>query len=66
MIASAMSVELCVALLHHPERGAAPAEAEESTASSPFGLLPHQIRGFLASFSHMLVCIFVVCVELIS
>ena len=54
MIASAFAVELCVALLHHAERGAAPADVEGSAAVSAFGLMPHQIRGFLATYSHML------------
>ena len=56
MIASAMAVELCVGLLHHPLRGCAPADDESGKATaSPFGALPHQIRGFLATYHHILV-----------
>ena len=55
MIASALAVELTVGLLHHPLGSCAPSDDATSTAASPFGLLPHQIRGFIATFSHMLV-----------
>jgi ubiquitin-like modifier-activating enzyme ATG7 len=56
-IASAISVELAVTLLHHPLRALAPADlhkqvGEESEAAG-LGLLPHQIRGFLANFSNV-------------
>lgn len=57
-IASALAVELLVALLHHPAGYHAPAEetgrAESvsltSKTASPLGVVPHQMRGFL---SHM-------------
>jgi hypothetical protein len=56
MIASAMAVELTVGLLHHPHTGNAPADDSSVSASgSVFGALPHQLRGFLASYSHILV-----------
>lgn len=44
-MALALAVELFVAILQHPERNMAPAEA-----TSRFGDVPHQIRGFLHGF----------------
>lgn len=44
-MALALAVELFVAILQHPEKHLAPAEA-----SSRFGDVPHQIRGFLHGF----------------
>lgn len=66
-IASAMLVELLVSILQHPLRAHAPAPTNPSpdndpkAASSsakpafdhPLGLVPHQIRGFLSSFSNL-------------
>ncbi|CAI6002106.1 unnamed protein product [Closterium sp. NIES-64] len=61
-IAGALAVELLVGLLHHPMGVAAPAEdtsADGVSASasshlcSPLGPLPHQLRGFLSSFSQL-------------
>ena len=69
-MAAAAAVELLVSLLHHPERGAAPApkqvaaaksavatarKKEEGRAAAPsgetiLGALPHQVRGYVASF----------------
>jgi len=58
-IASSISVELAVTLLHHPQRALAPADLHkqlgEETESAGLGLLPHQIRGFLANFSNVLI-----------
>ncbi|KAI9287037.1 hypothetical protein BC943DRAFT_320536 [Umbelopsis sp. AD052] len=59
-IASAMAVELMVSLLHHKLGVYAPADTaaddkEPSEGSSPLGILPHQIRGFLGSFNNMLI-----------
>lgn len=60
MMASAMAVEMLVALLHHPkgpEAAAADAPSSSTTpnADNPVGLIPHQIRGFLGNYSHMLI-----------
>ncbi|CAI5520677.1 unnamed protein product [Closterium sp. Naga37s-1] len=66
-IAGALAVELLVGLLHHPLGFAAPPEdttadgfpSSTSTSSSsadlcsPLGPLPHQLRGFLSSFSQL-------------
>lgn len=66
-IASAMLVELLVSILQHPLRAHAPAptnptDANSKTSSSspdksafvhPLGQLPHQIRGFLSTFSNL-------------
>ncbi|CAN0123262.1 unnamed protein product [Phaeothamnion confervicola] len=65
-----MAVELAVALLHHPRRHHSPADTRsrgdgrgcggaEATGrlddpDRPLGLLPHQIRGFMAHFSQLL------------
>lgn len=58
-IASALLVELLVSVLQHPLGAAAPAtlsrlssEGEEGS-EHPLGLVPHQIRGFLSTFSNM-------------
>nr|VZI39389.1 unnamed protein product [Spirometra erinaceieuropaei] len=61
MMASALAVELCVGLLHHREGAYAPAlmkGCDDGLAlnSNTFGLLPHQIRGFLSQFSEVLPC----------
>ena len=58
-IASALLVELLVSILQHPLRSHCPAPPTRtslrSPLSHPLGLVPHQIRGFLASFDNMLV-----------
>eukprot|EP00160_Parvularia_atlantis_P011827 Unigene232_Nuclearia_a/m.841 Unigene232_Nuclearia_a/g.841 ORF Unigene232_Nuclearia_a/g.841 Unigene232_Nuclearia_a/m.841 type:complete len:450 (-) Unigene232_Nuclearia_a:56-1405(-) len=57
-VASALAVELMVALLHHPLRHAAPADVARPTSapiSQELGLLPHQVRGFLTHFANLLV-----------
>jgi ubiquitin-like modifier-activating enzyme ATG7 len=55
-IAAASAVELLVSLVQHPAGVDAPADTP-STASpaSPLGLVPHQIRGQLASWKNVLV-----------
>ena len=53
MMASAMAVELTVSLLHHPLGKAAPADEGVPITvpvESRFGLLPHQLRGYLTHF----------------
>lgn len=64
-IASAMAVELMVALLHHPLGASAPAPAAsthnqdfspivaDEATESPLGIMPHQIRGSLVSYTIM-------------
>ncbi|KAI7903438.1 E1-like protein-activating enzyme Gsa7p/Apg7p [Cokeromyces recurvatus] len=52
-IAGALSVELMVSLLQHPEGIHAKADINQS--SSILGVLPHQIRGFLGQFNNMLI-----------
>jgi len=46
-IAGALAAELLVGLLHHPEKHAAPATGADD---GPFGSVPHQIRGSVATF----------------
>lgn len=50
-------MELFVSILQHPAGAAAPAAASaiEDRGEHPLGIVPHQIRGFLASFSNMLI-----------
>ncbi|RVX68929.1 Ubiquitin-like modifier-activating enzyme atg7 [Exophiala mesophila] len=59
-IASALLVELLVSVLQHPAGAAAPASSSSSSSTSafsdsrgdhPLGVVPHQIRGFLSTFS---------------
>ncbi|KAL1999893.1 hypothetical protein VTN02DRAFT_3849 [Thermoascus thermophilus] len=54
-IASALLVELFVAVLQHPKGPAAPASVSqnEDRGNHPLGLVPHQIRGFLSNFTNM-------------
>jgi ubiquitin-like modifier-activating enzyme ATG7 len=63
-IASSMAVEMMVSLLHHPDFLAAPAPAAltnnfaptvsaSDSAGSPLGVIPHQIRGSLVSYTMM-------------
>ncbi|KAF9194344.1 Autophagy protein 7, partial [Haplosporangium sp. Z 27] len=64
-IASAMSVEMMVSLLHHPDGVRAPADkadgengqdsVQENRIGSALGLLPHQIRGFLSRFKNLII-----------
>lgn len=55
MVASALAVELLVSLEHHPLGHAAPADKPDGEASTPLGLLPHQVRGSLPSYASMLI-----------
>eukprot|EP00761_Pharyngomonas_kirbyi_P013795 gb/GECH01013824.1/.p1 GENE.gb/GECH01013824.1/~~gb/GECH01013824.1/.p1 ORF type:complete len:1110 (+),score=249.55 gb/GECH01013824.1/:1-3330(+) len=60
-IASALAVELLMALLHHPQQSYAKAESDDNNApsddnedeESALGLVPHQIRGFLFNYQNM-------------
>lgn len=63
-LASSMAVELLVAMLHHPLQHGAPAPKAASSAFSPtvsssqddvsaLGVMPHQIRGSLVSYTMM-------------
>ncbi|KAJ5650026.1 Ubiquitin-like modifier-activating enzyme atg7 [Penicillium longicatenatum] len=56
-IASALLVELLVSVLQHPEGVFAPAPLSRSDerGDHPLGLVPHQIRGFLATFENITV-----------
>lgn len=59
MIAAAIAVELFISLTQHPDGGRASAsylvdQPEHSTVTSTFSLVPHQIRGFISSYSHIL------------
>lgn len=56
-IASALAVELLVALLHHPQRHNAPAVTSQDLhqrPDHPLGILPHSIRGFLTHYTTIL------------
>jgi len=54
-ITSALLVELFVSILQHPDGAAAPAPVTENPerGDHPLGLVPHQIRGFLSTFSNI-------------
>ncbi|CAM6122251.1 unnamed protein product [Calypogeia fissa] len=57
-IAAALAVELAVSLLHHPLGINAPADhaaSLEDRTVEPLGILPHQVRGFVAHFSQLVV-----------
>eukprot|EP00743_Colponemidia_sp_Colp-15_P005268 GILK01005667.1.p1 GENE.GILK01005667.1~~GILK01005667.1.p1 ORF type:complete len:681 (+),score=116.50 GILK01005667.1:36-2045(+) len=57
-ISGAVAVELMVGLLHHPLGVRAPGQntAQDAAVSpSPLGVLPHQIRGGLGSFTNTLI-----------
>lgn len=56
-IAAALAVELAVSLLHHPLGINAPADHAVSLTdvNEPLGILPHQVRGFMAHFSQLVV-----------
>jgi ubiquitin-like modifier-activating enzyme ATG7 len=59
-IAASIAVELLVSLLQHEKKNAAPAYYQmkkADTASIPegiLGVLPHSIRGYVSTFSHIL------------
>lgn len=50
-------MELLVSVLQHPQGAGAPAPLKGSDESGdhPLGLVPHQIRGFLATFENITV-----------
>lgn len=50
MVASSLAVELLVTISHHAQGHGAPADGPGGEPSTPLGLLPHQVRGFLPSF----------------
>lgn len=56
-IASALLVEILVSVLQHPQGASAPAPDLEKreTSDHPLGIVPHQIRGFLATFQNMVI-----------
>ncbi len=56
-IASAMLVEIMVSLLQHSDKTSAPIlEAGNIQATDhPLGLVPHQIRGYLATFQNLVI-----------
>jgi ubiquitin-like modifier-activating enzyme ATG7 len=63
-IASSMAVEMMVSLLHHPDflaasapaaltNNFAPTVSASDSAGSPLGVIPHQVRGSLVSYTMM-------------
>jgi len=59
-IASALAVELMISILHHPLGMLAPADNSNDNdltkpGTTPFGMIPHSIRGFITHFSNVLV-----------
>ncbi|XP_039287408.1 ubiquitin-like modifier-activating enzyme ATG7 [Nilaparvata lugens] len=48
-LAAALAVELTVSILQHPKR-----DACDSADETVLGAIPHSIRGYLSSFSHIL------------
>ena len=47
-----------VTLLHHPLKGEAPADTDmniQNSTESPFGVIPHSIRGFMTHYNNVLV-----------
>ncbi|KAI9818295.1 MAG: Autophagy protein 7 [Thelocarpon impressellum] len=56
-MASALLVETMVSVLQHPLGAAAPAPASQDAdrAGHALGIVPHQIRGFLATFQNMVI-----------
>ena len=57
-MASSLVVELFISLISHPDKELAPADTNLHPSESvehPFGLVPHQIRGFLTHFSNLLI-----------
>lgn len=54
-IASALAVELLVSIIQHPDgpRASAPKSSDDDRGEHPLGLVPHQIRGFLSTFSNL-------------
>jgi ubiquitin-like modifier-activating enzyme ATG7 len=68
-IASSMAVELLVSLLHHPKKQWAPGpkaagtfsptdtRGDEGEDTSPLGVVPHQIRGSIVTYTMMTPCV---------
>ncbi|KAH0559110.1 Autophagy protein 7 [Trichoglossum hirsutum] len=56
-IASALLVEMLVSILQHPDQAAAPAPGmhDEGRGDHALGIVPHQIRGFLARFQNIVI-----------
>eukprot|EP01117_Protostelium_nocturnum_P006111 TRINITY_DN2202_c0_g1_i3.p1 TRINITY_DN2202_c0_g1~~TRINITY_DN2202_c0_g1_i3.p1 ORF type:complete len:621 (+),score=233.10 TRINITY_DN2202_c0_g1_i3:151-2013(+) len=57
-VAAALSVELLVSLLHHPDRGYAPADGPREVSnptSNQFGIIPHSVRGFLTHYANLII-----------
>ncbi|KAI9859050.1 MAG: Autophagy protein 7 [Trichoglossum hirsutum] len=56
-MASALLVEMLVSILQHPNQAAAPAPSthDESRGDHALGIVPHQIRGFLARFQNLVI-----------
>lgn len=52
-IAASMAVELMVALLHDKDKHYARAETSGSRGGGSLGIIPHQIRGMLSSYTLM-------------
>ena len=52
-IASAMAVELMVGVMHDKQKHRAPAGLSSQRSEHSLGIIPHQIRGFLSSYSMM-------------
>lgn len=51
-IASALAVEMTVSILHHPNKGLAPAQTpSDDHMASEFGIIPHQVRGSIPVFA---------------
>jgi ubiquitin-like modifier-activating enzyme ATG7 len=57
-IASSFGVELMASIIQHPLQADAPAESQKDVSeptSTPLGIVPHQIRGFLSHFTNMII-----------
>lgn len=55
-MASALLVELFISILQHPNGASALASTQsEDDSPHPLGAVPHQIRGFLSTFSNVVV-----------
>lgn len=57
-IAASLAVELAVALLHHPLGVSAPGDQATSLTDNtehPLGIMPHQVRGFIAHYAQLVV-----------
>jgi len=53
-IASATAVELLISIIQHPEGANAPAPLSSKPGDHSLDLVPHQLRGFLASYQTMM------------